>query len=129
MSKIVLSICSWNVCGLGDDTKCFDVLPELILINPHITILQESKLETIMDIKIRSFLHRSQYKITMLPAVGSAGTVSGAISYFFQHISRVQNTFSTTLIRLQIIYIFYCFMLLYYQSYMLYMQFYIIFGN
>jgi len=36
----------WNVRGLGDQTKCDNVLAELLSANPSIVLLQETKLSS-----------------------------------------------------------------------------------
>ena len=99
MSNAAFSICSWNVRGLGDQDKCTDILSELISINPHIALLQESKLETLPDQKLRSFMPRHLDQVFSLPDVGSAGgTISAVNPSFFQVISFSHLSFSSTLI-------------------------------
>lgn len=99
MSNSVISLCSWNVRGLGDNKKCSDVLSEFLSINPHIALLQESKLQTIPDNKLPSFLPRSLDQIATLPAIGSAGgSISAANSSVAQLVSHFNLSFSTTLI-------------------------------
>lgn len=99
MNPTVISICSWNVRGLGDVNKCSDVLAELISINPHLALLQESKLQDISDQKLRSFIPRALDHSVSLPAVGSAGgTISAANSSYLNIVSYTNHSYSTTLI-------------------------------
>lgn len=99
MCSTTLSICSWNVRGLGDDQKCSDVLAELFAVKPHIALLQESKLESISNQKLRSFLPNSLDQVVLLPSVGSAGgTVSAANSSHFSLLSHLNHNFASTII-------------------------------
>ena len=87
-----------SVKGLGDVNKCSDVLAELISINPHLALLQESKLQDISDQKLRSFLPRALDHSVSLPVVGSAGgTISAANSSYLNIVSYTNHS-STTLI-------------------------------
>ena len=98
MSNTTLSICSWNVRGLGDVSKCADILSELISISPHCALLQESKLNEITEQKFRSFLPRSLDQKVFLPADGSAGgTVSAFNSNYFPVLSHTHNNFTTSI--------------------------------
>ena len=99
MSNVTFSICSWNVRGLGDEAKCSDVLSELIMIKPHIALLQESKLETYSKPKLILFLPRHLDNVFSLPAVGTTGgTISAVSTTSLQVISLSHLTFSSTLI-------------------------------
>ena len=96
MSNDVISICSWNVCSLGDDDKCNAVLSELLAINPHIALLQESKLESYTDAKLRSFLPFHLDQAFPLPAIGTAGgTITVVNSSSLQVISHSHKIFSS----------------------------------
>ena len=99
MSSTTISLCSWNVRGLGDETKCAAILSELISINPHCALLQESKLNDINDRKLNSFLPRSLDQRIFLPANGSAGgTISAFNKNYFSLISHSHShhTYATS---------------------------------
>lgn len=51
-----LRLCSWNVRGLNDCTKCGDILTELIPQHLAFVALQETKLINPATSKLRSFL-------------------------------------------------------------------------
>jgi exonuclease III len=72
--------CSWNLRGLGQKTKCNDVLAELIDINPSLILMQEIKLSEIISLKAKTFLRRRLQSFSYKPANGSAGGILNAAS-------------------------------------------------
>lgn len=65
----------WNVRGLGDHTKCDNVLAELLSANPSIVLLQETKLTSPTPTKIRSFLSLCLNSHCILDGDGSRGGI------------------------------------------------------
>ena len=75
------------------------MLSELIRTKPHITLFQESKIDSLSVSKTKSFLPRQADQVFSLPAVGTAGgTISAVNSASFQVVSFSHLTFSSTLI-------------------------------
>lgn len=69
---------SWNVRGLGQDDKCVAVRDNIAKCHPQLACLQETKLNTINDHCVRSFLASSRLTLTVdayhaTPADGSRG--------------------------------------------------------
>lgn len=102
MCNATTSIFSWNVRGLGDDSKCADALSERISINPSINprfpLLQESKLSEIPDRKMSTFMPRSLDQNTILPTDDKVGgIVSATNSNHLRLISHVHHRFAMSL--------------------------------
>lgn len=68
-----LSLCCWNVRGLGDSDKCDFVRDTLISSAADIVLLQETKLHDISTFKLASFLPQSSSKFVHVEADGASG--------------------------------------------------------
>ncbi|KAF8670726.1 hypothetical protein HU200_050391 [Digitaria exilis] len=75
-----LSFLSWNIRGLGQNTRCEDVLSELIAQRPSIVALQETKLHSLSDSKRKSFLPTRLSTYTTRPSVGATGGILTSLS-------------------------------------------------
>jgi exonuclease III len=97
MNNLSFLICSWNLRGLGQQTKCDDVLAELISLNPSLVLLQETKLSEISTLKAKSFLPRNLQSFAFKPAVGSVGGILTANSVnLFALDESIQHNFALT---------------------------------
>lgn len=76
----VFKLCSWNVCGLNDPDKCTRVLNELLKQSPDFVLLQETKLSSINNQKLYSFLPRSLDSHQHVPSIGASGGILTAWS-------------------------------------------------
>lgn len=65
------SICFWNVCGLGDDSKCHNELSLLLNISPSIVLPQETKLGELSLSKICSFRPHCMDEYVVVPSTGA----------------------------------------------------------
>jgi len=95
-----IRVCNWNVRGLGDSIKCGDVLSELISSSAEIVLLQETKLENISHVKLRSFLPRRLDKYYCILATGASGgilTAWSSPSLYSTHVLATPNTLSVHL--------------------------------
>lgn len=70
-----LSVISWNVRGLGQSSRCDDVLCELISQRPDVVALQETKLMEVTSSKSKTFLPSRLASFATHPADGSAGGI------------------------------------------------------
>ena len=96
-----LSVLSWNVRGLGDPDKCNVVRDAISSANPTVMCVQESKLHSIDQFKIKTFLPPQlacSYKY--IPAVGSRGGIVTAWSQSYWSCSdfTLKNHSLTTLL-------------------------------
>lgn len=80
MIGCLFSFTFWNVRGLGDNSKCDDVLAELLSLKPSITFLHETKLQSITRQKSRCFLPSNISDFHFKPANGSAGGILTAFN-------------------------------------------------
>ena len=70
---------SWNVRGLGDDSKCCDVKANLIGRGLHVICLQETKLQDITPLKASSFLPPGfSSSFVLKPSAGASGGILSA---------------------------------------------------
>lgn len=65
-----ISLCSWNVHGLNDGSKCSGVLAELLPLNLAVAALQETKLVGPNRPKIHNFLPRHLAEYVIKDAIG-----------------------------------------------------------
>ncbi|CAN6196704.1 unnamed protein product [Urochloa humidicola] len=71
-----VTILSWNVCGLGDKTKCNNVRLAFPDPPPSVICLQETKLHDINRFKATFFLpHRLAASYAFIPADGASGGI------------------------------------------------------
>jgi exonuclease III len=97
MFNLSFTICSWNLRGLGQQSKCDEVLAELISLRPSLVLLQETKLSEISFLKAKSFLPTNLQSYAFKPAVGSAGGILTANSVnLFALDTFVQHNFDLT---------------------------------
>ena len=68
-----LSICSWNVRGLGQASRRDDVLAELISVRPTIAALQETKLPSLLVQQPASFLPSRLRHCVARDSTGASG--------------------------------------------------------
>ena len=68
-----ISFVSWNVRGLGQSSRCDDVLAELLSVRPSIVALQETKLPTVSNQKRNSFLPARLSNFVTRDSVGASG--------------------------------------------------------
>lgn len=82
MNQISFQFSCQNVRGLGHSQKGADILSELISINPHACMLQETKLSALHPQKMRSFLPGHLDAFHHKDATGSTGGSAFASSQF-----------------------------------------------
>jgi len=75
-----LSICSWNVRGLGQASRRDDVLAELISVRPTIAALQETKLPSLLVQRPTSFLPSRLRHCVARDSTGASGGILTAWS-------------------------------------------------
>lgn len=75
MINKLVSFFSWNVRGLGQPSRCDDVLCELIATRPTFACLQETKLEHISLAKRKSFLPVRLSSCSANPSDGASGGI------------------------------------------------------
>lgn len=95
-----IKVCSWNVRGLGDSNKCGDVLSKLISSTADLVLLQETKLDNISTVKLRSFLPCRLDNFYYNAANGvSGGTLMAwsASTLYSTNVSLTPNTLSVHL--------------------------------
>ena len=93
------SCCSWNVRGLGEQSKCDSVLSELLSMQVAIACLQETKLSSPDGRKTRSFLPSRLSSHCILDSIGAAGGVITAWDpnlFSLISVTRTSNTLSVT---------------------------------
>jgi exonuclease III len=95
MSTISYIFSSWNVRGLGHHLKCDDVLAKIILINPSLLLLQETKLNDIPTLKAKTLLPKHLQNFHCNPSAGSAtGILTATSSKHFSLAHTTEKTFS-----------------------------------
>ncbi|KAF8647670.1 hypothetical protein HU200_065308 [Digitaria exilis] len=73
-----MSLLSWNVRGLGQTTRCDDVLCELVAQRPSFVALQETKLSNIDARKRKTFLPTRLSDFAFKESHGAAGGIVSA---------------------------------------------------
>ncbi|KAF8670729.1 hypothetical protein HU200_050394 [Digitaria exilis] len=92
-----LSFLSWNIRGLGQNTRCEDVLSELIAQRPSVVALQETKLHSLSDSKRKSFLPTRLSTYATRPSVGATGGILTAWdATVLTMVTAVERDFSLT---------------------------------
>lgn len=66
---------SWNVRGLGQTSRCEDVLAELIAQRPSVVALQETKLQDANVAKLKLFLPSRLLTCVARASVGASGGI------------------------------------------------------
>jgi len=72
-----LSFFSWNVRGLGQASRCEDVLSELLSSRPSFVALQETKLQHTSALKAKTFLPK---RLSSWDTINSTGASGGILS-------------------------------------------------
>lgn len=70
-----IQLCSWNVRGLGQRTKCVDVNNNLVGRSLDVVCLQETKLQEISTFKASSFLPPGVNEFKFKPSEGASGGI------------------------------------------------------
>jgi exonuclease III len=87
------------VRGLGQKTKCDELLSKLINIKPSVLLLQETKLHDITNQKAKTFLPNHLNAFAYKPSIGSAGGILNAASNNCFNIKSItQHQFALTTI-------------------------------
>ena len=73
----MLSFFSWNVRGLGQASRCEDVLSELLSSRPSFVALQETKLQHTSALKAKTFLPK---RLSSWDTINSTGVSGGILS-------------------------------------------------